>query len=197
MVGTLALALVALGTVACGSPGAFVWYTELPREERGGETSQYIIGPGDVISISVYEQDAVSMTGTVRTDGRIAMTFIGEVIAAGKAPLALAQEIEGRLKQFIVAPRVTVNVQSSRQITVYLMGEFGSKGSLALEPPAVMLSAMAQAGGLDDFADKDQIYVLRRVPRFQRIRFTYDAIMNNESGAALFPLRHGDVIYAR
>jgi polysaccharide export outer membrane protein len=57
-----------------------------------------------------------------------------------------------------------------------------------------LIEALAQAGGPNDFADKSRIFVLREFPKFQRLRFTYDAILHNEGGAAGFPLRTGDVI---
>jgi protein involved in polysaccharide export with SLBB domain len=77
---------------------------------------------------------------------------------------------------------------------VTLLGEVNTRGAQTLEPPASILQALAQSGGLTEFADESEIFLLRRVPQFQRIRFTYKAIVNNESGAAMFPLRNGDVI---
>jgi polysaccharide export outer membrane protein len=167
----------------------------VPRSEWGSDTGEYVIGPGDVISITVYQQAELSTKAKVRTDGRIGLTFIGEIVVAGKKPAVLAQELELRLRQFIVSPRVVVNVDEAHPIAVSMLGEGGTKGSLTLEPPATLLQAIAQAGGLSEYASKDKIFILRRVPVFRRIRFTYEAIVNNESGAAMFPLRTGDVIF--
>ncbi len=185
-------AVLSLG--ACGSSGYYAWYTQLPRSEWGGAAGEYIIGAGDVLSITVYNQPEVTTKAKVRTDGRIAVTFLGEIVVAGKRPAVLSQELEARLKQFIVSPRVTVNVEESRPVTVSVLGEMQTKGTLTLEQPAGLLQALAQSGGLTEFADDSKIFVLRRVPVFRRIRFTYESIVNNESGAAMFPLRTGDVI---
>jgi hypothetical protein len=65
---------------------------------------------------------------------------------------------------------------------------------LTLEPPARLVEAMAQSGGPGEFADKSRIFVLRQFPSYKRIRFSWDAILRNEGGAAQFPLRTGDVI---
>jgi polysaccharide export outer membrane protein len=89
---------------------------------------------------------------------------------------------------------VTVNVEASQQVTVTALGEIMHIGTLNLEPPARLIEAIAQAGGPSEFADKSRIFVLRRFPKFQRIRFTYDNIVHNEDGAAGFPLRTGDII---
>ena len=62
------------------------------------------------------------------------------------------------------------------------------------DPDRRIVEALAQAGGPSDYADRSRIFVLRRFPAFRRIRFTYEAIVHNEGGAAGFPLRTGDVL---
>jgi len=184
---------------ACAGSGPFVWYHDLPKSDWGPQTpgaplAEYVIGIGDALSIKVYEQENLATTGKVRSDGRIALTLIGEIVAAGKPPSHLAREIEARLKEFIVSPRVTVNVESSQPIAVSMVGEVGHSGSLAIDPPASLLQAMALAGGPSDFADRSRIFVIRRFPEFKRIRFTYEALLLNQGGAASFPLRTGDIV---
>lgn len=188
------LVLAATLSAGCAATGPFVWYSELPKTEWSSLTGEYVIAPGDSVSIRVYQQEGVSGTAKVRRDGRIALPLVGEVAVAGKHPLELASELETRLKEFIVAPRVTVNVEQSQPVTVTVIGEVARVGSLTLEAPGRLVDAVAQAGGPNDFADKSRIFVLRQFPKFQRIRFTYDSILRNEGGAASFPLRTGDVI---
>ncbi|HTA90553.1 MAG TPA: polysaccharide biosynthesis/export family protein [Polyangiaceae bacterium] len=188
------LGTLALSATSCASAGNFTWYRDVPNADWRTDVTEYVIGVGDTVSIRVYEQDGLSATGKIRRDGRIALPLAGEVVAAGKHPSQLARELEGRLKEFIVTPRVTVNVDQSQPVTVTALGEIKNVGALTLEPPARLVEAIAQAGGPGEFADKTRIFVLRQFPEFQRIRFTYDAIVHNEGGAAGFPLRTGDVI---
>jgi len=155
---------------------------------------EYVIAAGDTISIRVYDQDALSTRAKIRSDGRLAMPFVGEVLVVGKTPVALGHELEERLKVFIVSPRVIVNVDDSLPIQVSVLGEVGARGNLTLPPPATILQALAQAGGPSDFANKDAIFLVRQKPIFRRIRFTYDALLTNQDGAATFPVRPGDVI---
>lgn len=185
--------LAGLGT-GCAGAGQYVWYAEMPESERSLMTSDYIIGVGDTVSIRVYEQDALSGDVKVRRDGKTAMPLVGEIVVAGKRPLELSSEVEAKLKQFIVSPRVTVNVQTSQPVSITTLGEVGRVGALTLDPPARLVEAMAQCGGPGEFADKSKIFVLRQFPTYKRIRFTWDAILRNEGGAASFPLRTGDVI---
>jgi polysaccharide export outer membrane protein len=179
---------------ACASAGEFVWFKDIPRSDQGSESGEYTIGVGDTISIRVYEQENLSGTAKIRRDGRIALPLAGELVVAGKHPSALAREIELRLKEFIVTPRVTVNVDQSQPVTVTALGEVAHVGTLTLEPPARLIEALAQAGGPNDYADKSRVFVLRQFPAFQRIRFDYDAILRNDGGSATFPLRTGDAI---
>jgi polysaccharide export outer membrane protein len=178
----------------CASTGNYVWYSAVPQSEWGVPANQYVIGAGDVININVYQQEGMSASLKVRRDGLVGLPLVGEVRAAGQTPFQLAREIEQRLKVFIVSPRVTVNVETSQPISVSTLGEVATRGTLTLEPPARLVQALSQAGGLAEYADHDKIFVLRQFPRFQRIRFTYEAILNNTAGAATFPLRTGDVI---
>jgi polysaccharide export outer membrane protein len=188
------LALVLGATSGCGSAGKFTWYTDLPRSEWGWPRGEYVIGIGDSINIRVYEQEGLSVSGRIRRDGRIALPLVGEVMIAGKHPSEVAHDLEVALKPFIVTPRVTVNVEQVQPILVSTLGEINHVGALTLDPPAGLVQAISQAGGPTEFASKSHIFVLRQFPSFQRIRFTYDAIVNNEAGAATFPLRTGDVI---
>jgi polysaccharide export outer membrane protein len=191
----VAAAIVAsLGLAGCSSAGKFTWYSQMPRDEWRSAAGEYVIGVGDVIDIRVYEQEGVSASLKVRSDGRIALPLVGDLTIAGMHPSELAKDLEVKLKQFIIAPRVTVNVIESKPITVTALGEVTNRGTITLEKPARLVQAMAQAGGPSDFADRSRIFVLRQFPQFQRIRFTYDAIMNNVDGAATFPLRTGDLI---
>jgi len=189
------LAFVAVSSVlACSGAGTFVWYHELPRAEWGAANGEYVIGVGDSVTVSVYDQANLTTKGKIRSDGRIAVPFAGEVAMAGRRPSEVAREIEGKLKEFIVSPRVTINIDESRPMAVSFVGEVSKQGTLPLDPNTGLLQALAQAGGPGQFANKSRIFVLRQFPQFRRIRFTYAALIHNEAGAATFPLRNCDVI---
>jgi polysaccharide biosynthesis/export protein len=190
---TLCFGLAFAGS-GCAGAGQYVWFKEMPQTERDVLAGDYVIGVGDGISIRVYEQDGLSSDVKIRSDGKIAIPLVGEIVVAGKRPLELSRELEGLLKQFVVSPRVTVNVSAAQPISVTVLGEVAHIGVLTLEPPARLVEAMAQSGGPNDFADRDRIFVLRQFPTYKRIRFKWQSILRNEDNAAQFPLRTGDVI---
>lgn len=180
--------------LGCAGAGQYIWLNELPEGERGQVVGDYVIGIGDTIKILVYEQENLSGELKVRSDGKIALPLAGEIAVAGKRPLELSRELEGRLKEFVVTPRVTVNVTAMNAVTVTTVGEVGTVGAYTLEQPARLVDALAKAGGLNAYADSSKIFVLRQFPSFRRIRFDWRAIERNEGGAAAFLLRNGDVI---
>jgi polysaccharide biosynthesis/export protein len=188
------VALLSLAVASCASAGTFTWYQDVPKADWATDSNEYVIGVGDTINVRVYEQEGLSSSVKIRRDGKFAMPLAGELLAAGKHPSELAKELEARLKEFIVSPRATVNIETSQPVTVTAVGEIAHIGALTLEPPARLIEALAQAGGPTEFADRSRIFVLRRFPKFQRIRFSYDSILHNEGGAASFPLRTGDVL---
>lgn len=190
----LGLPLALLTLPACAPTGQYVWFKDLPAAERTEAAGDYVIGVGDQINIRVYEQEPLSGDAKIRTDGKIALPLLGELMVAGRHPIEVSKDIEKRLKEFIVSPRVTVNVTVSQPITVTVLGEVRGIGSVTLDPPGRLVEALAKAGGLGEYADESKIFVLRQFPTYQRIRFKWESVLHNEGGAATFPLRTGDVI---
>lgn len=179
---------------SCASPGQYVWFSSLPSSVTNGR-SDYLINVGDTVDVrSLPPHDEVSVKEKVRADGRIAIPLIGEVEARGKRPSALRAEIEGRLKDFILSPSITVNVMDFQPMTILLLGEVQHQGVFQVEPNVPLVQVLALAGGLTDYASRDSIYVVRQQPVPQRVRFTYQAVMRNEGRAGEFPLHPGDMV---
>jgi polysaccharide biosynthesis/export protein len=185
------LVVVAIVSTGCGSTGPFVWANQLGADEVG--SADYLISAGDVVSIRVFGQEAMSTHAKVRSDGKISMPFLGDVLVVGKPPAAVAREMEAGLKSFINAPNVTVSVDESQATTVSVIGEVAHPGTIAIERNAGLLQALANAGGLTETASRDDIYVLRATPVPRRIRFTYELLTKNPP-TSTFRLRPGDVV---
>lgn len=188
----LALLLV----TGCKTTGDYVWADDLPPSPAPVAT-EYVIQPGDTISVRVWGQEAISPRSKVRPDGRISMPFLNDVEAAGSTPSALAARIQARLKDFIVNPMVTVSLEDLRPQQVSVIGEVARPGTFQVEQGAAVLQVLAMAGGMTPFADKDRIMVIRQKPDgngAQRIRFTYSSLTQLEGRAATFRLQGGDVV---
>lgn len=126
----------------------------------------YVIGPGDAMSVFVFRNPELSSAGLiVRPDGRISMPLIPDIIAAGKTPTELGKEIEGRLKEYVKDPVVSVIVSGfvgpqSRQIRV--IGEATEPLSIPYRDQMTVLDVMIQTKGLTRYAAGNRAVIVRR-----------------------------------
>jgi polysaccharide biosynthesis/export protein len=184
-------ALASVSVVACAATGPYVWVDSLPQQ--GGASGDVLIADGDTVNVRVFNQEPLSTKERVRQDGKIAMPVIGEILARGKRPAQLGQEIQDRLKAVVVAPSVTVTVEQPAELKISVVGEVRNSGVFQLDPGATVLTALAAAGGLNDYADSDKIFVVRKsLP--QRVRFRYGDLRSADPKSIKFVLHPGDTI---
>ncbi len=186
---------VALASAGCKTTGEYVSVESLPPSPPPA-SQEYVLQTGDTVSVRVWNQDSISTRTRIRPDGKISVPFVGDVEAAGSTPAALARRIQERLKDFIVTPVVTVVLEESRPLLVAVLGEVARPGNYTLERGSGVLPALAIAGGLTPFADKDGIIVIRQTSEggAMRIRFTYKALTQSQGRAVAFRLQAGDVV---
>lgn len=189
----LAVACLASGLAlsSCAGAGQYVWVHDLPPQTAGGE---YLVQVGDTVSVRVLGQEAMTTKTRVRADGRIALPIVGDVDVRGKKPSSLRAELEARFKDFIVAPSVTFNVDEFAPVHVSVLGEVGRPGVFPVAPTGGVAEALAAAGGCNDWADRDRIFVVRTDPKPLRVRFTWEAVTRGDLAASRFVLRDGDVV---
>ena len=165
-----------------------------PAAVEAASSDSYVIGPSDVLVITVWKEPTLSGSILVRPDGMISMALLGDVQASGLTPLQLAGQISTKLKKFIQDPNVSVVISQIHSKVVYLLGEVVKPGPVEMTPGMTLLSAIASAGGLTNFANSKKIYILRNDSGTQqKIRVNYkDAIKGN--GAFNLALKSGDTI---
>ena len=160
-------------------------------------SSTYIIGAGDTLQLNVWKEPGMSVAGVpVRPDGQISLALLGDISAAGLTPMALGNDIAGRLKKYVNEPLVTVTVLAVNPKEIFFIGEIAHTGAITLVPGMTPLQAISAAGGLTPFAKKTKLYILRKVSgKEQKIRFDYKKALKNgdEQGVTLMP---GDTIVA-
>jgi polysaccharide biosynthesis/export protein len=183
----------AASSAACAGPGSYVWYSQLSPEALA-EANEYLVSVGDMLNIRVLGHEDMSTHVRVRSDGRVAVPIIGEIAAAGKRPSALRSEIEGRLKDYLVMPSVTLNIDESLPLRITILGEVTRPGVFPVEPNTSLAQALALGGGVTEYATRDRIFLVRTTPQPTRIRFTWEAVTRDLGRAAAFPVRAGDVI---
>ena len=137
-------------------------------------SKDYKIGVDDVLTVNVWHEPELSRNITVRPDGKISLPLVGEIRASGKTPPELQAELRSDLAQFVKDPELTVIVAEIRSRRVNIIGQVFHPGAFPLTQQMGVLDAIAEAGGLKEFAKQKQIYVLRETTAGKRIRLDYN-----------------------
>jgi polysaccharide biosynthesis/export protein len=126
--------------------------------------STYRLGPEDVISIEVFNQDRYTRKGiTVPPNGRISLQLIpGGVFVNGKTPEEIARFIEKQYDEYIIDPQVTVTLEKAASYRYSILGDVLTPGVRLMNRRMTVTEAIAEAGGVLNTGDKSKVRVLRR-----------------------------------
>lgn len=164
-----------------------------PPAGAGVDAQRYVIGAEDSLQITVWKEPTLSGTVPVRPDGRISLVLIGDLQAAGRTPMQLADDITARLKKYIQDPNVSVVVMSVNSQKIFLVGEVGKVGPVMMTAGMTALQAISSGGGLTPYANAKKIYILRSEGgRQQKIPFNYKAVLKGDAPGP--ELKPGDTI---
>lgn len=169
--------------------GAQSGYAAAPVDET------YTLQPGDLLEVSVWQEETLQKQVLVRPDGAFSFPLAGEVQAQGRTVADVTADIKKKLTKYIPEPVVTVSVAQNTGNRIYVLGRVQKPGEFLMPRSVDVMQALSMAGGLTPFADREAIRVLRRDGATQQtIPFNYDQV---EQGAALeqnITLRAGDVV---
>ena len=120
----------------------------------------YTLSAGDEVSIVVFGQEDLSVTGKLDENGTLNYPLLGALSAGGLTVAQLERTITRELSgSYLVNPSVTVSVAEYRQ--VYINGEVNSPGGFNYQPGLTLDKAIALAGGFSDKASKERITLTR------------------------------------
>ena len=179
-----AAAMVAIGLMAAVSaaqtPAAPRPAAPAPAPAPSGVTppSDYTIGADDSLSILFWDHKEMSADVVVRPDGKISLPLLNDVVALGLTPEQLRVKIAEGAAKFIEDPNVMVIVKDIKSRMVSITGEVGKSGPYAINGPMTVLQLISLAGGLQEFADKKHISIIR-VENGQPVSylFNYDEVV--------------------
>jgi polysaccharide export outer membrane protein len=192
----LALSLCALLLSACSSMGST---SEAPPIATGPAVSDYQIGVDDMVQVTVWKNPELGITAPVRPDGKISVPLIGDVVAGGKAPNEVAEDIQKRLAVFVRDPQVAViltDLRSHEYLSrVRVTGAVRNPVSIPYRQGMTVLDAVLAAGGLTNFAASDRAELYRRQGDGTRTyKVSLDRILNHGDLSTNFAVAPGDVI---
>jgi polysaccharide export outer membrane protein len=155
----------------------------------------YIIGPGDVLFVSVWKDQAMTQTAPVRPDGKISFPLIGEIQAAGRSVAQVKEEMEEKISRYVPDPVLTIGIHEIKSMLIYVIGRVNAPGRFAIYSRVDVLQALAMAGGCNPFADTKNIKVFRKAGNQTLIMdFSYNDVSTGKRLDQNILLERGDVI---
>ncbi len=158
------------------------------------DPSTYVIGPLDILLIKVFRDTDFTGQYGVRPDGRITLSLVGDMQAAGLTPERLAAQVKQALSNYIINPDVNVSVLQVNSKTYSVTGEVNRPGRYPLLLPTHVFDAINDAGGFREFANKKDITILRGN---QRLKFNYEDVRKGKKLEQNILLENGDTILVR
>lgn len=153
----------------------------------------YIVGVADSLFISVWKEPDLSGPAVVRPDGIITLPVVGDVHVAGLTTPQVQDLLTTKLKDVVAEPQVTVVVRDIRSRKAYLVGKVSRPGAVLLTSPETVLQLLTEAGGPNQFAKPQNMYLLRTVDGHQkRIPFNYRKVVEGKQPD--IPIVVGDII---
>lgn len=165
----------------------------LAAEASAQGLSEYTLGPGDSIEITVLGEPDLTRTVSVRPDGRINLPLIGDVEAAGLTPTQLSERIATALRSYLKNPQVAVSVREFQRAYVYLVGQVTRPGPVEIQRGWTVLEVMGVAGGVTPRAATRRASLIRRGTG-QTISIDLDRLLSKGDRTANVAVEPGDII---
>jgi polysaccharide export outer membrane protein len=126
----------------------------------GYDRAQYIIGPNDVLAVTVFDQPQLSGKFAVEADGTLGFPLVGRVTVGGLSIRAAEDEIRKRLAAgYLTDPRVSVTVEQYRSQQIFVMGEVRQPGTLQFTGSMTLIEALARVGSTTERAGSEAMIV--------------------------------------
>lgn len=160
------------------------------------KAAPFALGPEDVLSISVWKDEALTREVVVRPDGKISFPLIGDIQAQGRTVDDVRAEIQARIGEFVPGAPVSVLVLKIQSPKIYIVGKVGRPGMYVMFERMTVMQALALAGGFTPFSATADILILRPLEggRQQSIPFDYDAVAKGKALQQNILLNTGDTI---
>ena len=163
-------------------------------------SKEFLLGPEDVLEVTVWRNQDLSRTVVVRPDGRISLPLIGDVQASGLNASQVAAKIAARLTEFKENPNVSVSLKEVNSYFIYVLGEVHKPGKYSLKSYATVLQGVSMAGGFTLYASKNKMQVIRTQTNEDgkenqiRIPVPYNELVSGKGEIENFILKSGDTI---
>lgn len=155
------------------------------------DPKSYKLGAEDVVKITVWREADLSGLVVIRPDGKISIPLGGEIQASGLTPEELQTAIITALSKDLNKPQVFVQVQQVNSRKYYITGMVLKPGQYPLITTTTFLEAISGAGGLQEYANKKKITIIRGT---KRLKFNYKEVLDGKNLTQNIPVENGDQI---
>ncbi len=157
--------------------------------------ASYLLGPEDIVKISVWKDEHLTQEVVVRPDGMISFPLVGDVPAAGRTIEDVRLELVKRLNRFVQNPQVSVLAIKILSYKIYVIGRVHKPGEFLVGHYTDVLQALSLAGGLNQFAAENDIRIMRRNRGEQQVfQFRYGDVRKGKEMGQNIILERGDVV---
>jgi polysaccharide export outer membrane protein len=155
----------------------------------------YRLNPGDILSISVWNEDALQQEVMVLPDGTISFPLVGILKVANRTPEQIQAEIKVKLSRLIPDPEINLTVRAVEGNNIFIIGKVNRPGRFPMTRPTDVVQALSLAGGFTPYAKTEDIQILRRTGKRQKsINFDYSKIAEGKALETNILLQSGDTI---
>ncbi|MFN8588926.1 MAG: polysaccharide biosynthesis/export family protein [Candidatus Eisenbacteria bacterium] len=157
---------------------------------------EYVLGPEDVIAISVWMHPELERQLTINSEGNVVLPPIGEVKAAGQTTRQVSERLADQLTRYLRSTTtVTVTVAQFMSRSVYVTGAVAKPGRYGFEHLPPLPDVIAQAGGANAGADLSQAQILRKEGDQRRtIAVDLASVLRGGDTSTLPELKPGDTV---
>jgi len=184
---------------ACNNLPNSVTYAQDVSKNKKLLVEEYYIGVDDVVAVNVWKNPDLSISVPVRPDGKISVPLIGEVLAGGKTPVQVANEITKSLSKFIIDPKVAVILEQLNSHAylsrVRITGAVQNQLSISFRQGMTVLDIVLEAGGLNEFASANSTKLFRKIKdKTEAINIDLSDILHNGNMQTNIAVQPGDII---
>ena len=168
------------------------------NKHESNPMQEFLIGQGDILEVSVWNEPDLSKTVTVRLDKRISLPLIGDVVVTGITLKDMSNILTHKFSKYISNPNVVVILQESKSKRYYLIGRVNQPGEFPLDFPLTVLQALARAGGFTEWAETKDILIMRSsdwiIGKESIQRFDYPEVIKGKNLQQNIKILPGDTI---
>jgi polysaccharide export outer membrane protein len=194
-VAVLSLALACGSALTAGAQSSPATTRDETPVADSPATTDFVLGPDDVISVVFWRDAEMSAEVVVRPDGKISLPLLNDVQASGYTPEQLRLRLTAAAARYVETPTASVVVKQVNSRRVFIQGNIGKAGAYPLSGTMNVLQLIALAGGLAEYADSKNIAILRVEGGKTKIfSFNFKDVITRKRVEQNIDLRPGDTV---